>query len=964
MCVDNIILHAFGVTEIGEKEKMKNKLLALAIAFVLIIGTFSFAFVINPRANAGSLLRLDVFTSPSFLQNNYVTINGTGDWPEGSVIHLQAPQYVYVGSDTRYQFYTWYKDNAPWGSGSGPDHDAYLTMDTNHNVTAIYDNPGWPIQYLVTVTVPSDPAWIQNFTAFLYDGSAWQGGTGPTVSAWVNNNTQVKADIKGCFLYAGVGETPATPCVYGKHYNEIARFVNWTGIGIQSIIGDPYYEAVSNPITVNGPMTITPTWEYIYVLFATDEYTNGHVDIRPEQGWYAYCTTLKINATKYTYVSSDNRWRFNYWKVDGDIIDGKNDPACVKAFSGENITIHIDGNHTVKAMYTLQWYVDFTDNTGACWSCVSSQNGFYDENVNQTFTAPQYINQTSTWRLRFLDWYGYQWPPGYFGNLTNRSFTVNVTQHMHFLAEYRYQFYIQVKTSPVDAGLLAKTYLTGWVGNPGWFDYGSTALFGAPLKYGETEWNNGTRLIFDYWYGHSYDNDTSWYVTSARNFTAIYHKEHKVTLSAEPAIFTWEKDYWIPEGSYWPGWCPDAMWTDPGGWTWYFDYWETHPYGNLWADPWLLLYINTSYTAIAHYRLGTTLVVDPLGVKFETAGNAYCHTFDVSIMVTNVKDMYAVQAQLKFDPTHLEIVGIDATPLNSVWPGGWFVADDPDYTDGYDFYATALGNLTNGFTGTAKLVTITFHIIYEPCVPPDIDDWIWFNRADLYYKNGTLIPRDPVVNGKYHLTVLKPALQGVATINQGGKTVTIDVLAVNVTKLHDYRVRLTYDTTQLKLKTYTIINTFLQGVYSITASAGAGWIQISVTETTGYLANGTGPILQLVFDMLVSGSALDKIYFDPSVCRISEHCNLGYVYLYHEGKSPPDYNFLDLLDATMPDPLLGDANLDGVVDIYDLRLVAYYLGKLTTVWGGPAPPSCDFDHDGWITIRDLIIAAVNFGHHI
>jgi hypothetical protein len=951
------------VTEIGEKEKMKTKLLASIVVLMLLMSTFGFTFMMMPNVKAGDLVHLNVWTSPSFLQGTSVKINGTGDWPEGSTVHLQAPQYAYVESNTRYQFYKWHIDGTSWDG----NYEFNLLMNANHNVTAVYDNPGYPVQYLVTVNLPA-LSLIKNFTAHL-----WVVGVGdntndalPTVSKWIDNGTKVQP---GC---EGIGYYPEA-YVYGKNYNELLRFLNWSVCGgFYNNPVPPLYIDWGKPVKILGPKIFSPDWEYVYRIYACDCYTNGYTQTCPEDGWYSKNYVLKINAIKYTFTTASDRWRFNYWKVDGKVIDGAPYPvACIQAVSGENITIKVDGNHTVCAWYKYQFKVDFTQSLPDDYSGVGAQSNYYDENTKQSFTAKPYCNQSSTYRYRFNRWYGYQAtpgsPPGWFGNLTNRSFTINVTKYMKFYAEYLTQWHIQIFTKPTCSSLLPLMYLKGWTGEPGWFDHQtSTATFGAPAVY---DFHNGTKLIFKEWdydggVFYSNQNNTQWAgVWHAENFTAVYTRYYRITLKAEPAIFAWEKEYWAQEG-FWGWFWPDATWPDPGGYVYYFDHWTVTPYANLDGPTWLGVNLNTSYTATAYYRLGTTLVMDPLGVEAETRpGHGYCTTFKMSIKVTNVKDMYAVQAKVNFVNTHLKIVGVDTTPLNQVWgTGKWFVADDLDYTNGYDFYATAVGNNTKSFTGSAILVTITFHIIYEPCVPPDIWDWIYFTDYALYYKNGTKITMDPVLDGRYHMKVLKPALKGFATISNGGHTVTIDIYAVNVTKLHDYEIWLNYDLTQLKLKTWWFDTSFLQGVYTVSAPATVpGVWAIYVEEITGYFANGTGPLLHLVFDAVLVGSALDKITFDPVKCHISEKCDQGIIYIYHQGGS---YTFLDLMDATMPDPLAGDANLDGVVDIYDLRLVAYYLGKLTTVWGGPAPPSCDFNCDGWITMLDLITVAVNFGHHI
>jgi hypothetical protein len=55
-------------------------------------------------------------------------------------------------------------------------------------------------------------------------------------------------------------------------------------------------------------------------------------------------------------------------------------------------------------------------------------------------------------------------------------------------------------------------------------------------------------------------------------------------------------------------------------------------------------------------------------------------------------------------------------------------------------------------------------------------------------------------------------------------------------------------------------------------------------------------------------------------------------------------------------PLLGDANLDGIVDVNDLTIVLANFGKTGTTWG-----QGDFIGDGTVDVNDLTIVLSNFG---
>jgi hypothetical protein len=1001
------------VTEIGEKEKMKNKLLAIAIAFVLMISVFP-AFNIRPAISGADYVYMTIAYNPSIMTPapELVPEAGTHEYPKMSKIQLTAPLTV-LGTGSyqgwRWDFANWTKTNSTDGTFIAYTTDAHFetsAQDYNYTYTAYYDT-----SFMVTVNVPADQRWTENFTAYIYYGGLKTFGN-ESYSMYVPNGTSMHVGIGSSGLGYGYGE-PAMPIVWvDAFYKVCARFVNWTVAGGYSHTDSPppEYIAWSKPVTITEPKTFVPDWEFVYKLEVSSTY-----DVPPVTGFTGYYpANYNVTLSETTvYGLVDHIWVPDYWTVDGVKVplNTTGTPSCVTYCSyfydysaiywpiiyNTTIVVKMDTNHTAILHYKLQWWVRFDDKYEYIdhpgWSCVSTQTGWYDAYSVHTFTAPQqYTNITSDSRYRFFYWQNVT-QGGTFGNLTERSFSLNVTQSMHFTAWYLEQWLVQVFTKPADTGLLGKTFLRGGImitGSSGWFDdcaWGATpysrAYFGAPKSYGYIEWNNGTGLNFTEWQydagaHYSYDNNTSWNVWRAINFTAVYQKYYRVTLSAvfdsnpipDSGVFSWQGDSWYPEdGGTWiyPYTAP-TMYVDPANWVWLFDYWETAPYGNLaWWPGGLYLDMNTTYTAIAHYRLATGLVVDPRIHTFETAGNAYCRTFKVTIYATNVKELYSVKAKLTYDPKYLEIVGIDPTPLTSL---GWFVADWDWVNDGsYELVASAIGNDTNGLTGGAiKLVVITFHIIYEPCLKPDpvVPLNLDVTRGGFFHKNMTGIPIEALLGSTYYLKVLMPELMGYATFTNAGKSVVIDVYAVNVTKLHDYSFKLFYNTAELSLKSYEVITTFFPGpgLYTVSTSLGANWFSITVTETSGYLANGTGPIVRLVFDVIVPGSAVSAVKFDPENSYISEKCDLGIVYLwkwpwYPTSPSPPNYDFLSLDDMTMPPPLPGDANLDGVVDIFDLRLVAYYMDKWIKP-GGPAPPSCDvYGGDSYVNIYDLIWVAIH-----
>ena len=70
----------------------------------------------------------------------------------------------------------------------------------------------------------------------------------------------------------------------------------------------------------------------------------------PGGGWYTQATDVVLTAPLSLNVSSNARYRFNYWDVDGALQGNGVNP----------ITVHMDSNHTATAHYSAQYTILFT----------------------------------------------------------------------------------------------------------------------------------------------------------------------------------------------------------------------------------------------------------------------------------------------------------------------------------------------------------------------------------------------------------------------------------------------------------------------------------------------------------------------------------------------------------------------------------------------------------------------------
>jgi len=749
-----------------------------------------------------------------------------------------------------------------------------------------------------------------------------------------------------------------------------------------------YWAVYANQFAFYKPNNGYSCYPAGFVWGTNEVFTKAELNppVTVKEGWYEEDEEVTLSESK-VYPFTGGRWAPKYWEVDGVIVppDVVGTPSCVVYcnynYTAHNLTITVkmDANHTAVIHYARQWYLTFQDNgwhgfqLGA--SGVSQYSGYYFENINYTFTAPPYTNETECRRWRFWDWYVTPTIGWYGANLTNRDLTLNVTCAMTITAYYKLQYKIRLFTEPLalmNEGISLK--LEGDIPKgSGWFDYGSRASFGAPRYFGETEWNNGTRYRLDGWYWDyppdgriTTANETYYDVFACKNFTAVYKKQFKVEVSAEPADWTWEKTYWAwadgvttwfwdPDTSSWTQIWALYTWPDPKGLLkYYFVHWEVTegPSAGL-PDPtyqYLKLNMTSPYKVVAIYRNGTALIADPDEAYFVGAGGAFCKEFEVTMMILNIEGMYSAEFKLTWNSEYLELVAVDTSPLDEVWTN-YFVAkgDDVPATPGeYEFVATAVGNDTEPFSGTAALVTLTFHIIKEPEVPGTYVKPIHIAFKRFLNKTRADISIDYTGDAQYTIETPKPYLKMSAKIEDCGSTMIVYIEAQNVTRLYEYQLKISYPSSQLKVVDITVEKTFLQGPYSTQSiTFDGGYITIHVKQASGVPpANGTGILVVITFEILVEpGASITPLTWDATNTWIREikDCSGG----------STTFNPPWLRETEWPKQIPGDANMDGTVDIFDLRLVALYYGK--------SYPPADFDKDGKVDLDDLLITAIHFG---
>jgi hypothetical protein len=75
------------------------------------------------------------------------------------------------------------------------------------------------------------------------------------------------------------------------------------------------------------------------------------------------------------------------------------------------------------------------------------------------------------------------------------------------------------------------------------------------------------------------------------------------------------------------------------------------------------------------------------------------------------------------------------------------------------------------------------------------------------------------------------------------------------------------------------------------------------------------------------------------------------------GKSAPAVMDSSMIDITIDEPIEGDVNGDGVVNITDLLIMISQWGQCPT----SGDCTADVNGDGWVNVTDLLVAIANWG---
>ena len=366
-----------------------------------------------------------------------------------------------------------------------------------------------------------------------------------------------------------------------------------------------------------------------------------------------------------------------------------------------------------------------------------------------------------------------------------------------------------------------------------------------------------------------------------------------------------------------------------------------------------ILMLSMFSSSIPSVKAGTsvTLGVDPSLIEYQTP--AFGEVFTINLTILNVIDLYGFEFKLCYDTKLLDGVEVIEGPLLR-GSGNTFAARlDVDDAIGQVWVAIALLAPAPPVSGDGTLASITFKIAYDPAYPENVTSTLDLADTALSDQEFQPIPHT-AINGEYWCYSTLPKLE----VQSYKATELSEVFDVNVTisgvaKLYGYEFTLSYNTTMLEAIEITI-RPFLHRptwLYTKQMLPEEGIVRVRIrsygmqgaSDTPS--ANGSGVLATITFRSICAlpdvPTRLDLLYSKLTTkegIEITHEVVDGYYEL---------------------DPLQGDVNGDGKVNLIDLRAVANAFGSKL----GDAEwiQSADINRDDIINIFDLVAVAINLG---
>jgi hypothetical protein len=363
--------------------------------------------------------------------------------------------------------------------------------------------------------------------------------------------------------------------------------------------------------------------------------------------------------------------------------------------------------------------------------------------------------------------------------------------------------------------------------------------------------------------------------------------------------------------------------------------------------------VTVSYTIFAP---SAHVYIDPLLI--EKTINDVGKTFKANVTLKGVTDLKGFDFKLSWDSSLLTLTSVDFnTTLDNIWGSeNWFCALNESGAGWYKLVALSTKDSFNS-TDSQSLFILEFQV-EDPHSNFVRETPIQFAVHKLSDSNAQPIEHT-VEDGTYRISGETPLLTlspTSKTCRKYNETFMVQVSFSGAYDVTDFKFEIHYNTTLLDYAS-VIWDAWNSGTIIVDEVNG------NITGfTSGTAIGGTQTLLTIQFNATylhiwkdeskVSGWKNDQsgtIYIQWANLSYSSGQELGYVRggAQNQITVGPDvvYTF---------SPIKGDIDNNGIVDIYDLRTVAYYYDQVNSTY--------DLTGDNIIDIFDLVVIASNYGY--
>jgi hypothetical protein len=314
--------------------------------------------------------------------------------------------------------------------------------------------------------------------------------------------------------------------------------------------------------------------------------------------------------------------------------------------------------------------------------------------------------------------------------------------------------------------------------------------------------------------------------------------------------------------------------------------------------------------------------------------------------------LYGVDFNVTWDKSMLTLAGVNVL-VSNIWQTYFIAINDTTIPGNYHLVATALAP-TPGFNGTATIATLTFRVIDDPIYP--VNDICYISIVPsassnpmLTDSNGNPIGVWSLYGCTYQLYSVEPVLSIGASnpvLSKVGGSFSVNITVANAIKMNDWAAAVTFNPSLLQVTSVTLSTSFLQGPFTTWLyTVGVGTIVFAVHESaTANVANGTGTLATITF------TAVKGCIWNYSWPTLS--CPISLTGVVSTPSGPA--GTIDQGCVYTYKPIPGDVNMDGVVNVLDLKLVAGAYGD-----AGSSP--YDLNCDSYVNLIDITIVAIHYG---